>query len=599
MQPAPINDQLSGLSSQQAAQLDDASLSTLRSLSSLCREFRQSTSATQRIQRGSPGAGQLGPVIRIHQSKFSTIAGQYQQIFTRYSRFPGVNLLQTRLNELQQTLGAGFDDTSTGYAQRVHVLERLNYENGTVRGVVDTIIEQHEYQWKNNKLPGQGDQQPVARRLAFSDSSQNQPATLSASNQPLGQIIPHKLPVVPSPRIKLPAASLLPTQQLGSGSESSTTSVPQLFKPPLPLPTTAMASGVQASISSTRPSLLGSSQLGLGSGGSLFPPMSSGTLALGPPPPLSRSHFQDSSGQQFGLNPSGTGLSALKTSSLFQSLPSTTSSTTVTHPSGVTPLPSVSSTGLGGLSIAITTVQAQTSGGLFGSQSAQNLISGIKLLQTGIGTSSSSRYQLSSQPAQAQAPAQTVGGLGTPQLFKQPGLSDLALGGGLGSGLGGQAGGLQLGSVGCGGPGGGLSSAGLGGLGGGLRLGQQGSSPFILGSRTTQAQSQRSFGPPTSAAGINFSAPVQAIPNQPSSSSTIVTPSQPSVSADLGAARATTNILYIPRQPMNRAGGSSNAGQESIPSNDENAEEQSSSQKQSFSCELVIYACVYNILNIR
>ena len=208
-----------------------------------------------------------------------------------------------------------------------------------------------------------------------------------------------------------------------------------------------------------------------------------------------------------------------------------------------------------------------------------------------IGTSSLSQNQLSSQPAQAQAPAQTRGGFGTPQPFKQAGLSGLALGGGLGSGLGGQAGGLQLGSAGFGGPGGGLSSAGLGGLGGGLRSGQQGSSPFILGSRTTQAH-------PPSAAGINFSAPVQAIPNQPSSSSTIVTHSQPSVSADLGTARATTNILYIPRQPMNRVGGSSNAGQESIPSNDENAEEQSSSQKQSFSCELVIYACVYNILNI-
>lgn len=577
MLPVPTSDQLSGLSSQQAAQLDDVSLSTLRTLSSLCREFRQSTSATQRIQRGSPGAGQLGPVIRIHQSKFSTVAGQCQQIFTRHSRFPGVNLLQTRLNELQQTVGAGFDDTSTGYAQRVHVLEKLNYENGTVRGVVDTIIEQHEY-WKN--------QQPVARRLAFSDSSQNQPAALSTSNQPLGQISPlNKLPVVPSPGIKLRAASLLQTQQLGSGSESSTTSVPQPFIPPS-LPTTATASGVQAS--STRPSPPGSSQMRLGSGGPVFPPMTSGTVALGPSPPLSRSRFQDSSGQQFGPGPSGTGL-GLKTSHLFQPLPSTTSSTTVTSPSGPAPLPSfISSTGLGGQSTAVTTAQAQTSGGLFGSQS-QNLIPGglgLKHLQTRIGTSSSSQNQLSSQSAQTQAPAQTGGGLGAPGPFKQAGLSGLALGGGLDSGLGGQAGGLQLGS------------AGLGGLGGGLHLGQQGSSPFVTGfatTRTTQAQSQRSFqiGPPPSAlqpAGINLST-LQSITSQPNSSSTTVTPSQPSVSADLGTARATTNILYIPRQPMNRAGGSNNAEQESVASNDENAEEQSSSQKQSFSCKL----CILNI----
>ena len=298
MLPAPVNDQLSGLSSQQAAQLDDVSLSTLRSLSSLCREFRQSTSATQRIQRGSPGAGQLGPVVRIHQSQFSTIAGRCQQIFTRHSRFPGVNLLQTRFNELQQTLGAGFDDTSTGYAQRVHVLEKLNYENGTVRGVVDTIIQQHEY-WKS-KLPGQGNQQPVARRLAFNDSSQNQSAALSISNQPLGQISPPQLPMS-SPKIKLSVvASPLQTQQqlLGSGSESSTTSVPQPFIPPS-LPTTATASGVQAS--STRPSQLGSSQMRLGSGGPVFPPMTSGTVALGPSPPWVGAASRIVQGSNLGL----------------------------------------------------------------------------------------------------------------------------------------------------------------------------------------------------------------------------------------------------------------------------------------------------------
>ena len=377
MLPAPVNDQLSGLSSQQAIQLDEISLNTLRSLSRLCREFRQNTSATQRIQGGSPGAGQLGPVIWMHQSNFSTVADQCQPIFTRHSRFPGVNLLQTRLNELQQTLGTGFDDTSTGYAQRVRVLEKLSYENGTVRGVVDTIIQQHEY-WKN-KLHGQGNQQPVARRrLAFSDSLQNQSAALSTS---------------------------------------------------------ATASGVQASTSSTNPSPLGSSQLGLGSALVVQPPMTSGTVALGPPPPQSRSHFHDSSGRQFGS-----------------------------------------------------------------------------------------------------------------------------------------------------------------GLGGGLRLGQQASSPFIgtgfATPRTTQAQPQRSFGPPPSAqqpAGINLSAPIQG---QPSNISTAVIPSQPSVSADLGTATTQRdNILYIPRQPMNRAGESNNAEQESVASNDENAEEQSSSQKQSFSCKLAMHVC--------
>ena len=122
--------------SQQDIQLDDISLSTLRSLSSLCYEFRQSIShpALERIKIGPPKAGHLGPIIRDYSSRFATIADQCdcQQIFIRYSHLPGVRLLQRRLNELQQTLEAGFDDTSTGYAQRVHILEKLNYENGKV-----------------------------------------------------------------------------------------------------------------------------------------------------------------------------------------------------------------------------------------------------------------------------------------------------------------------------------------------------------------------------------------------------------------------------------------------------------------------------------
>ena len=130
-QPPASDDQVSKPLS--AAHLDDISLNTLQSLSSLCRDFRQSTSTVQRIQRGSPGANQLGPVVRRHQSNFSIISGQCQQIFTRHSQVPGVNLLKTRLNELQQTLEASFDDSSNGYGERVCLLDKLNYENGTLR----------------------------------------------------------------------------------------------------------------------------------------------------------------------------------------------------------------------------------------------------------------------------------------------------------------------------------------------------------------------------------------------------------------------------------------------------------------------------------
>ena len=383
MHPAASNNQLSSFSF--AVQLDDISLDTLRSLSSLCHHFRRSTSTVQRIQGGSPGAGQLGQVIRKNQSNFTTIAAQCQQIFTRHSQLPGMNLLRARFNQLQQTLGASFDDSSQGYAERVHILEKLNYENGTLKSVVETIIEHHEYQ--KNKLAGQaGNQQPVAQRLTFSDApnsqsaapfgdqhrhslsqlqvSQNQPAAsyyAPTSNQPF-QLGQDSFPQLPAPALggNSFATPLIQTQQLGSTE---------------PLPTT----GIQASVS--RPSPLGSSQLGLG----LQPSTTSGNVATHPQPPMPRRHVQDSPGlgsQQFGSGPSSTVVQppVLRSGPLnLRPLPSTTSSTTVTqaqHPPifGLATLPStptmgqLSTTGPGGQSTAVTMAQAQTFGGPFGSR---------------------------------------------------------------------------------------------------------------------------------------------------------------------------------------------------------------------------------------
>ena len=331
LEPPTTNDQLSRLCS--AVQLDDISLKTLRSLSSLIHDFRQSTTAVHRIQTGSPNARHLGPTVQNYQSEFGSIAGQCQQIFIKHSQIPGVRLLQTRLNELQQTLGARFDDSSKGYGERVHVLEKLNYENGTLRGVVETIIEYHEH-WKN-KLAGQGNQQPVARCLTFGDTpnslnvatpsaflvdqhrhhlsqlqvSQNQSATLS-SNQPfqLGQV---SFPTLPTRRGLggSPFTSIATqAQQLGSGSLSSGLSQPLLS-------TTSGTTGIQAL---PRPPL-GCSQLGLGTG------TTNGAVITHTQPPRGSTHDQVGSGLgnwQFGPGQLGLGLN-------LQSVP--TSSTTVTQ----------------------------------------------------------------------------------------------------------------------------------------------------------------------------------------------------------------------------------------------------------------------------
>ena len=150
--------------------LDDNSVDTLRALSRLTSEFRQSTSNVRRIQRGSPGAGALGGAVQMFRYRFTPILADCQAVLNRYLLFPGMNLLRTRLNELDQTLQEPFNDggNEAGYYQRVHVLEKLNYVNGMLRGAVEMTIEHHEY-WKNKNILNQRQLQPLARRLEYND----------------------------------------------------------------------------------------------------------------------------------------------------------------------------------------------------------------------------------------------------------------------------------------------------------------------------------------------------------------------------------------------------------------------------------------------
>ena len=179
--------------------LDDDSIITLRSLSRLTSEFRQSTSNVRRIQRGSPGAGALGTALRTFQPKFMAILIESQAVFARNSQFPGMNLLKAKLTELQQTLQEPFNDggNEAGYYQRVNILEKLNYMNGMLRGVVEVMIEHHEY-WKN-KLDGQNNQ-PLSRRLNFQiDGTPENPQHINAPQRPpdhTPRVILGKFPII-------------------------------------------------------------------------------------------------------------------------------------------------------------------------------------------------------------------------------------------------------------------------------------------------------------------------------------------------------------------------------------------------------------------
>ena len=148
--------------------LDDASLTTINGLLRLSNEFRQSISQVRRIQGGSPGAGTLGPAVAGFNIKISTKAPDCQQVFIKCSQVPGIKVLEAKFKEFQDTLNEPFDDRSTGYYQRVCVLEKLNYTNGKLCGAIEVIIEHHDH-WKM-RLTGQHPQ-PLNRRLNFDMAS--------------------------------------------------------------------------------------------------------------------------------------------------------------------------------------------------------------------------------------------------------------------------------------------------------------------------------------------------------------------------------------------------------------------------------------------
>ena len=107
-----------------------------------------------------------------------------QAVFSRNSQFPGMNFLKAKLTELHQTLQEPFNDggNEAGYYQRVYILEKLNYMNGMLRGVVEVMIAHHEY-WKN-KLDRQNNQ-PLARRLNFQiNEMPENPQQINAPQRP-------------------------------------------------------------------------------------------------------------------------------------------------------------------------------------------------------------------------------------------------------------------------------------------------------------------------------------------------------------------------------------------------------------------------------
>ena len=151
--------------------LDEHSVETLETLLKLVVDFRKATSQTPRIQRGSPNAHALGNTIATFRPRMLNILGDVKQVFAENEHFPGMYLLRAQFAAFQERFDGNFNDggNEAGYSERVKLLEKLMYLNGTLRGHIEMILEQHGY-WKA-KLAGQVPPKTVRRSLDFNQEA--------------------------------------------------------------------------------------------------------------------------------------------------------------------------------------------------------------------------------------------------------------------------------------------------------------------------------------------------------------------------------------------------------------------------------------------
>ena len=206
--------------------LDGSSQDMLKALLRITIDLRRNTSLTGRIQRGSPRSGALGSALAQLQPRVNSSSGSLEQIFAAYERFPGMYLVKSQFATFKDILNSDFNDGGNdgGYSERVHLLEKLMYVTGMLRGHLEMVLEQHSY-WKA-KLAGE--QPPrLVRRLDF-----NRDIDPAATQQSLGgglQFVPVGV------SFQLSNANSATSLADSAHDEGSPPSAPSTFKGPLPL----------------------------------------------------------------------------------------------------------------------------------------------------------------------------------------------------------------------------------------------------------------------------------------------------------------------------------------------------------------------------
>ena len=152
--------------------LDEDVLEKLHSLLKITVELRNKTHFNcERIQRGSPRAGNLGLTLGSFKGDVAKIANDFEELFTTHSDSPGIRLMKTQFSRFNQTLNSNFNDggNEPGYSERVHLLEKLMYLTGILRGHIEMLLDHHGY-W-GARIAGEAPPQQVARRLDFNQES--------------------------------------------------------------------------------------------------------------------------------------------------------------------------------------------------------------------------------------------------------------------------------------------------------------------------------------------------------------------------------------------------------------------------------------------
>ena len=123
--------------------INEDSSDQFQNLSNLISQLHIHTSQCRRIQRGSPGAGSLSQSMSTVKTSLNQLKPNIEAVLTQNQHITGMTRLKNQYDQFDNVVNEfvnerGYDD---GYTDRVQYLERLNFESGYLKGLLDSMID--------------------------------------------------------------------------------------------------------------------------------------------------------------------------------------------------------------------------------------------------------------------------------------------------------------------------------------------------------------------------------------------------------------------------------------------------------------------------